>query len=81
MSTELSKKIWDLKEKGISFKINWKILQEAQSYSAGGTYCDLCTTEKLHILKQWGKPGLLNSRSEMVSKCRHARKFLLEVVK
>ena len=30
--TELSKHIWKLKEKGLSFTLEWKILDRAQSF-------------------------------------------------
>ena len=76
LSTELSKKNWELKDNDIDYTISWEILQSAQRYSAGRASCDLCTSEKFHILKAWDK-SLLNSRSELVSKCRHARKFSL----
>ena len=72
--TELSKLIWKLKRADEKYVITWKILTKCQPYKAGSRTCDLCTTEKLLILKN---PSSLNSRSELVSKCRHARKFLI----
>ena len=79
-NTELSNKIWELKDKNIPFEINWKILQQTHGYSPGKSSCDLCTSEKFHIIKSWNE-SLLNSRSEIVSKCRHMREFLLQCVK
>ena len=73
-STELSKKVWDMKDSNKSYNISWRILQQARAYKGGGRTCDLCVSEKLHILKN---PDSLNKRSELVSKCRHARKYLL----
>ena len=74
-STELSKAIWDLKDKNISYKIDWKIITRAASYKSGSKSCNLCLTEKLCILE---KPKSINKRSEMISKCRHMNKFLLK---
>ena len=73
-STELSKKVWELKDNNTDYDISWTILQQARPYKGGGTKCDLCMAEKLQILNH---PNSLNKRSELVSKCRHARKFLL----
>lgn len=78
-SSEISKKVWELKDAGTKFEITWKILQQAQPYKGGSANarCDLCISEKLHILNN---PGALNKRTEIVSKCRHARKYLLQGV-
>ena len=73
-NTELSKKVWEHKDRGINYRIKWRKIQRAIPYSGGGGTCDLCTSEKLHILKT---PNTLNSRNEIVSKCRHTRKFLI----
>ncbi len=78
LSTELSKLTWELKESGIEYKIDWKIITRSNTYSAGARYCNLCLTEKLHILKNFKNPTSINKRSELISKCRHARKFLIQ---
>ena len=80
LHTELSKKIWELKENGIDYTIRWKILEKSHSYSPGNGSCALCISEKFHILKSWNK-NLLNTNSEFVSRCRHATKFSLQAVK
>ena len=72
--TELSKLIWDLKEKMIEYSIVWKIITKSKKYKAGAGHCGLCLDEKLYILKN---PGTINKRSEIISKCRHYRKFLV----
>ena len=41
--TELSKYIWDFKEKKKSFKLTWKILGRARGYSNTTKKCGLCT--------------------------------------
>jgi hypothetical protein len=74
--TELSKYIWDIKDKNGKFELSWKILCKAKSYSNKSKKCNLCTTEKYYIMF---RPELatLNKRCDIVSKCRHSRKFLL----
>ena len=74
-STELSKLIWRLKRDNTKYNITWQILTRSQPYRPGQRGCSLCLSEKLLILKNSGKT--INSRSELVSKCRHARKFLI----
>ena len=74
-STELSKKIWELKEKHINYDVNWKIVKKASAYSGGKT-CDLCLTEK-HVILTSKSKNLLNTRNELISKCRHMNKFML----
>jgi len=73
---ELSKHIWQLKSKQQHFTIKWKILAKAEPYSNLTKRCNLCTTEKHFIIT---KPELasLNKRNELISTCRHRRKFIL----
>jgi hypothetical protein len=75
-ATELSKYIWCLKDQNTNFTLSWNILCHAMPYSNISKRCNLCTTEKYFILC---KPNMstLNSRQEIVSKCRHASKYLL----
>lgn len=75
-STELSKFIWQLKDKGKNYNITWEIARKCQKYNCGSGRCDLCLTEKMLIARN-NEPGMLNSRSELISKCRHRNKFLL----
>ena len=74
--TELSKFIWTLKEKGITYDICWSIATHAFPYKCGTSRCDLCLSEKVIIARSNHK-GLLNKRTELLAKCRHKRKFLL----
>ena len=78
--TELSKHIWALKDKGTPFILSWKIAARASPYRCGTRRCDLCLTEKALIVRAEPK-GLLNKRTELISKCRHRNKFLLCNVK
>ena len=74
--TELSKFIWSLHDKRVAFSIKWRIAAHARPYKCGTRRCDLCLTEKMLIARSRHK-GLLNSRSEIVSKCRHRNKYSL----
>ena len=80
LSSELSKKIWTLKDENKTFIISWDIIRKAQPRKPGQKTCSLCNYEKLAIVKELrsGNKNLLNKRSEIVSKCRHINKFLLK---
>ena len=74
--TELSKHLWQLKEANKEFNITWKILAKAKSYTNLTKRCNLCTTEKLLLICR-PHMATLNKRNELVSTCRHRRKFIL----
>ena len=75
--TKLSVYIWELKEKGLTYDIKWKILKHSQAYNPATQTCRLCFDEKLLILKNSLDPTYLNKRDELFSKCRHRLKHLL----
>ena len=75
VKTDLSKKVWELKDKGKVPSITWSVVRKTSPYESGSDHCNLCLWEKFYIMKT---PGLLNTRKELVSKCRHANKFLLK---
>ena len=75
-STELSKYVWELKDKKEKFEISWKILKRVPKLKNGQKMCRLCTTEALVIMKN-GK-NQLNKRTEILNKSRHQNKFLLK---
>ena len=75
--TTLSTHIWEQKLNPEP-KIKWSILANATSYQKGNRYCDLCLTEKFHILKILHNPSYLNKRSELAQRCRHRSKYLLQ---
>ncbi len=79
-STALSKKVWELKRNGTSYDISWHIRDKTQPYKEGAPTFNLCTTEKYRILTSQSK-NLLNTRKELISKCRHMNKFMLKNVK
>ena len=71
--TELANHIWSLKDKNVSYKLSWKIIDRAQSYKPGKVTCNLCLCEKYHILLG---AKLINRKSELLNKCPHRRKYL-----
>lgn len=75
-STELSKHSWLIKDQGKVPTITWKVTDIARGYSNTTKKCHLCTTEKYRIITA-DKQKSLNKRTELVSTCRHSRKFLL----
>ena len=86
--TALSEKIWEIKDKGKTPEIKWKIVDKAYPYKAGAKACDLCRAEKMHIAR--GAKGfsklpqgcvILNKKSEIMAKCPHMRKFSLAEAK
>ena len=78
-ATELSKLIWQLKDDNIPYTIKWDVVARSQPYVAGSKKCDVCLTEKM-IIARSSHPGMINSRSEILSKCRHMNKFLLKSI-
>jgi len=72
--TELSKHVWNLKNNRIKFAIKWSIIRRARVYTPGANRCNLCTEEKLQIIKSKSN-NLLNKRNELFSKCCHRNKF------
>ena len=77
--TTLSRHVWELKDQNIPFNISWSIKERCKPYIAGAEDCNLCIAEKVHILEAEPKTSL-NSRSEMLTMCRHKAKFLLKNV-
>ena len=75
-SSELSKYIWKLKDENKQFDIKWKIIDRSIPYINGSKRCNLCITEKLHIINS-NEQRTISKRSELVSKCRHENKFYL----
>ena len=73
--TELSKYIWKLKDGGIKYIIKWKIIDRGRSFNPVSKTCQLCTNEKLYLLR---RPKLcsLNAHNELGSYCRHQKSLL-----
>ena len=79
-STALSKKVWLLHDEQKNYTISWRIAAKGYPTKGENKDCDLCMTEKLLILSKCKEPdnNLLNSRKELISKCRHSNKFMLK---
>ena len=62
-------------------KIKWEIIAKCKPYQAGQTTCNLCLSEKLHILKNMNSPKSLNKRSDIGNKCTlHKKKHFLDKI-
>ena len=77
--TALSEFIWDLKEQkpNSTYKISWRLLDRARTFSPITGVCNLCTREKYYLMF---KPEMctININDERNKPCRHKSKLLLE---
>ena len=71
--TELSNLIWSLTDKETDYNLTWKIIDQARPYQSGKRTCNLCLSEKFHILTGC---NLINRKTELLNKCPHRRNFL-----
>ena len=77
---QLSEFVWTCLNKGYMPNVKFKVIKKVQEYSPEMKKCLLCLCEKLEILKRIQDPNNINSRSELMAKCRHRNKFLLSNV-
>ena len=70
LCTSLSKHVWELKDEGQEYNIDWTIVQKAKSYKPGGRGCVLCSTETYFILFNKSLSSL-NTRNELYNPCPH----------
>ena len=75
--TELSEYIWQLNDNNITYDLKWSVAPRCSPYICGSRKCDLCITEKLLIASE-NPASSLNTRAELISKCRHRNKFKLK---
>ena len=75
-ATCLSKHIWKLKDKKISYTIKFKQLGKASSFNPVTNQCRLCLAEKYFIMFK-PEGANINCRSEFWSFCRYKSKLLL----
>ena len=75
--TTLSNYIWDLKDSGTNFNLEWKLVQNAPTFNHTTGKCRLCDTEKYLIMFR-PENATLNKRTEFYSMCRHREKNLLK---
>ena len=74
--SELSKYIWQLKEKGLSYKTKWKILDRAKTFSSISRTCKLCTLERFYLITRKDLHSL-NKNTEFGHDCPHKKFFKL----
>ena len=74
---ELPKKVWEMKENKVEYKLVWKLRKVGKSYSPGEPFFHLCL-EEIHqkIFYDEGEK-LLNTKNELYKKCRHKSRFKL----
>ena len=78
---ELSKYIWDLRDKNITnYSIKWSIVKQISDYKSVTNSCNLCLSEKLVISNFRDRKCLINKRMDLVSKCRHKNKFMFSLL-
>ena len=68
-----------MKNAGKRPEIVWKIKKRTSVYTAGAKFCDVCLTEKTYIMLAEPK-DFLNTRTEILNKCRHKLKFTLAMI-
>ena len=76
--TELSNEYWKIMSAGKSLDISWEILGTHKSYNQSSKRCFLCLNEKLAIALHGDGLNMLNKRSEVINKCRHRNKYILD---
>ena len=74
--TSLSKFIWTLQRKNITYNTTWRLIDQAQPFSPISGICALCIREKFYIMFEPTSADL-NGRSEILSNCRHKSSKLL----
>ena len=74
--SNLSGHIWDLKDRGKGYNVEWSIIDKAPPFNTTTKKCLLCLKEKHHIMYD-GLRSSLNSRSEVFNTCRHRTQGLL----
>ena len=78
--TVLSNTIWDNNLNPTPI-VKWTAICQAKSYTPGNRKCDLCISEKIHILKASRDKHNLNKRSEVASICVHRNAYKLARIK
>ena len=76
-STTLSTYIWKMKNEQKNPRTKFSIIKQSKSFNPEIGKCYLCTAEKMEILK-FDSTSLLNKCSEILSSCRHRKKFMLD---
>ena len=76
--TALSTYVWKMKEHhNVILSLKWSMIKSVPSYSNISKRYMLYFHEKFEILNYLNQDQLLNGRSELISNCCHANKYLL----
>ena len=75
--TGLNTYIIDMKRQGKEpISVHWNVVKRAKQRRRGDRLCQLCLSEKAHILR--ADPRMtLNKRSELMQRCRHKDELML----
>ena len=78
--TCLSTHIWNIKSRGSSYTIKWKIIDRGRPFNPTTKTCSLCVKEKFYIIY---KPSIatINKRNEIGAHCRHKALSLFSKLK
>ena len=79
-NTCLADHVWNLKEEGKQYNIEWKLVDRAPTFNPITRKCRVCLKEKSEILYNHAG-STLNKRNEIFNTCRHRIKGLLSNVK
>ena len=75
-----SRCILESKNSSKNYDFTCSIAYKTHPYTGGSKKCELCLNEKLAILKA-DSESVINTRDELVSKCRNMIKFALTFTK
>ena len=78
-NTALSQFTWN-KNCGPTPNLKWEIIKECKKFSPGDRMCDLCTSEKLYILKCANDVNNINLRNDVSTRCCHVRNTRLSAI-
>ena len=76
---KLSVKYWNLKIGNSNSKVTWAVKNQFSAYSPQSKRCALYLNEKLKILED-RENNLLNKKYEVISKCCHQSKCMLQTL-
>ena len=75
--TSMSRKVWELRDRGIQPTVSYQILKTARSAATCDRKCKLCIEEKKLILFN-KDPNLVNSREEIYNRCRNRDRWKIQ---
>ena len=75
--TELSKRVWTLKDANRSFHVQGKVLRNCKPYDQASINCNLCLQEKFFIISKNYLCTLKKKKNELASSCPYRNRFTL----